>query len=226
MTDSLKPDLRRAEPYHNLSHGSSASASDSILLDSTASPISSILHYSILLLRNGTRTSLPSPSLPLIDLATLLCSPLTIALANVPYSSSTIYTSFLSCVYLSIAILSLMLLVVGIALVKIYKTTTKKTTTKMDRHGAGEFAIPETLAGKMSLLAGSGELLTRFRDGDLGRCGQRERDRIVKGWGETYAMRDVDVVVDVSVPVAVPREDAGVVKRRRRTVGFERLDGK
>lgn len=62
--------------------------------------------------------------------------------------------------------------------------------------------VPETLAGKMMLLAGS-HMLDRFRD--LSALESKDRDRYVRSWGYRYAIGDV---------VA----DDGVV---RRTVDFE-----
>jgi hypothetical protein len=51
-----------------------------------------------------------------------------------------------------------------------------------------ERRAPETLAGVLALLCGS-HMLSDFRG--MARLGKEERDRIVSGWGNRYALGNV-----------------------------------
>jgi hypothetical protein len=150
-----------------------ATAQASVLFDFSANPVSSIIS-------NLARGNV---FLPMIDVSSLLCEVLTVALSNVPFSNGTTYTGFTVCVYLSISIISFMLLTLFIELFRVYLFPAKEN-------------FPATLAGKMQLLAGS-HMLTRFQG--LAQCGQKERDERIKGWGFNYGYSAVAISGDNSV---------------------------
>ncbi|KAL2059971.1 hypothetical protein VTL71DRAFT_10126 [Oculimacula yallundae] len=156
--DYTRTAIHKHEPYYNLKKG--APAASTILL----APSPNALPGMFWALRRLAIFQF------VIDLSTVLCDPLTVSLANVPFSSGMTYETFIICVWISISILGFMLLTLFVVLVRI------------GRFG-GEVKVPSTLGGKMRLLAGSG-LAERFRD--LADMDTETRDEVIKGWGLKY----------------------------------------
>ncbi|KAH7395537.1 hypothetical protein BKA64DRAFT_708932 [Cadophora sp. MPI-SDFR-AT-0126] len=161
--DYARTAIHKHEPYYNLKKG--APAASTVLLTPSPNPIPGMF-------RAIRRLAIFQF---IIDLSTVLCDPLTVSLANVPFSSGMTYETFVICVWISVSILGLMLLTLSVVLVRI------------GRFG-GEVKVPNTLGGKMKLLAGS-HMVERFRH--LGDMDTETRNNIVKGWGSTYKIGTV-----------------------------------
>lgn len=110
-----------------------------------------------------------------IDLSTILCELLTIALANVPYSASNTLVAYKVCSSIAIAVLVIMLL------------TLVAVMFQIGRFGGGS-EVPKTLAGKLRLLVG-GSLPEKFSG--MGDMGEKARDKIVVGLKERYKLGNV-----------------------------------
>ncbi|KAG4432321.1 hypothetical protein IFR05_012200 [Cadophora sp. M221] len=156
--DYARTAIHKHEPYYNLKKG--ASASSTVLLTPSPNPLPGMFRA----LRRFAIFQF------IIDLSTVLCDPLTVSLANVPFSSGMTYETFVICVWICVAILGFMLFTLLVVLIRI------------GRFG-GEVKVPTTLGGKMKLLAGS-HVVDRFRD--LGEMDTKTRDDIVKEWGFKY----------------------------------------
>lgn len=156
--DYARAAIHKHEPYYNLKKG--APASSTVLLTPSPNPIPGMFRA----LRRFAIFQF------IIDFSTVLCDPLTVSLANVPFSSGMTYETFVICVWISVSILGFMLLTLLVVLIRI------------GRFG-GEVKVPTTLGGKMRLLAGS-HMVERFYD--LGDVDTETRDNIVKGWDCKY----------------------------------------
>ncbi|KAL5323604.1 hypothetical protein ACEPPN_008143 [Leptodophora sp. 'Broadleaf-Isolate-01'] len=156
--DYARTAIHKHEPYYNLKKG--ASASSTVLLTPSPNPLPGMFRA----LRRLAIFQF------IIDLSTVLCDPLTVSLANVPFNSGMTYETFVICVWICVAILGFMLLTLLVVLIRI------------GRFG-GEVKVPTTLGGKMKLLAGS-HMVERFRE--LGEIDTKTRDNIVKGWRYKY----------------------------------------
>ncbi|KAH7370109.1 hypothetical protein BKA65DRAFT_561585 [Rhexocercosporidium sp. MPI-PUGE-AT-0058] len=156
--DYARAAIHKHEPYYNLRKG--ASASSTVLLTPSPNPLPGMFRA----LRRLAIFQF------VIDLSTVLCDPLTVSLANVPFNSGMTYQTFVICVWICVFILGFMLLTLLVVLVRI------------GRFG-GEVKVPATLGGKMKLLAGS-HMIERFRE--LGDMDTETRDNLVRGWGSKY----------------------------------------
>ncbi|KAL8792874.1 MAG: hypothetical protein Q9195_004516 [Heterodermia aff. obscurata] len=154
-------EIRAMEPYRQLLHGS-APASDSILLAPHSNPFTG-LFYS---LRNGHYFN------AYISFVAVLCEPLIVALANIPFKPALAFIAYRICTYISIGILSLML--IGIAWMLCRKRTPGLSTDR-----------PKNLAEVMVALCGS-HMLEDFTG--MSTFEKKERDGIIKGWGKGYSM--------------------------------------
>ncbi|KAK0106260.1 hypothetical protein ONS96_003901 [Cadophora gregata f. sp. sojae] len=161
--DYARTAIHKHEPYYNLNKG--APAASTVLLTPSPNPIPGMFRA----LRRLAFFQF------IIDLSTVLCDPLTVSLGNVPFSSGMTYETFIICVWICISILGFMLLTLLVVLVRI------------GRFG-GEVKVPNTLGGKMKLLAGS-HMVERFRD--LGDMDTETRDDLVKRWGCKYRIGTV-----------------------------------
>ena len=94
-----KLDIRAKEPYRQLLRGN-APASKSILLAPLSNPFTGLFHS----LRNGHYFN------AYFSLVAILCQPLIVALANIPYSPGLAYTAYQVCTYITVVILNLMLI--------------------------------------------------------------------------------------------------------------------
>lgn len=149
------------EPYRQLLHGNSP-ASDSILLAPQPSPFTGFF-YSF---KNSHYFN------AYISFVAILCEPLIVALANVPFKPGLAFIAYRVCTYITIGVLSLML--VGILWMLCRKKTPRSALRK-----------PETLAGTMLAICSS-NMLGDFRE--LSDLNRKERDAIIRGWQKTYAM--------------------------------------
>jgi hypothetical protein len=151
--------LHEQDPYHNLAK-SPATAQQSILVKPTPIPLLSIF-------RSFRRGSI---LLSFTDFCTILCELLTIALANIPFSSGNTWVAFKVCFAIAACVMVLMIITLLVVLVRI------------GRIGGGA-DVPKTLAGKMRLFVGS-TMAERFRT--MGDAGEAQRDDWVEGLGERY----------------------------------------
>lgn len=151
---------------------SAATAKTSILIKPSPIPLLSIVRC----LRRGAFL------LAMVDLSTILCEVLIVALANVPFSSANTLVAFKVCVNIAVAVLVVMLLTLGGVFFSI------------SRLGGGA-DVPKSLAGKMKLLVGS-QMVERFKG--LGDLSEKERDEAIEGFGGRYAMGHVRGVDGVS----------------------------
>ena len=154
-------ELRLMEPYRQLMRGN-ASASNSILLSPHSNPFTGMFYS----LKNTHFLN------AYVSFVAVLCEPLIVALANIPYQPGLAYDAFRVCTHLTIAILSMM--IVGSLLVLCRKKTPKSALGR-----------PDTLAGTMLALCGS-HMLGNFKG--MAQMRKGERDAIVKGWRKKYAM--------------------------------------
>lgn len=154
-------EIRAMEPYRQLLHGS-APAADSILLAPHSNPYTG-LFYS---LRNRHYFN------AYISFVAVLCEPLIVALANIPFKPSLAFIAYRICTYISIGILSLML--IGIVWMLCRKRTPGLSTNR-----------PKNLAEVMVALCGS-HMLENFAG--MSTFEREERDGIIKGWGKGYSM--------------------------------------
>ncbi len=152
-------ETRKQEPYRQFLHGN-AQASDSILLSPHSNPFTRLFHS----LRNSHYFN------AYISLVAILCEPLIVALANIPFKPGLAFIAYRACTYITIAVLSMML--IGIAWMLCRKQTPA-------------FRRPETLADMMIAQCGS-RMLADFKG--LSALDSRERDAVVGGWGKRYAM--------------------------------------
>ena len=131
-----------------------------------------------------------------MSLVAILCEPLIVALANVPFKPALEFIAYKVCAYTTCAIVNLML--IGIVWMLLRKKTTGLATSK-----------PETLAGLMVALCGS-NMLEDFAN--LSMLGQKERDAIINGWGKEYSMGTIlgaDEIERQGIDEAVFVSDAG-----------------
>lgn len=152
-------ETRKIEPYRQLLH-SNAQASDSILLSPHSNPFTGLFHS----LKNSHYFN------AYISFVAILCEPLIVALANIPFKPGLAFVAYRACTFVTIAVLSMML--IGL----VWMLCRKKTPA---------FRTPETLADMMIALCGS-RMLADFKG--LSDLDTRERDAVVGGWGKRYAM--------------------------------------
>ena len=114
-------------------------------------------------------------------LVAILCEPLIVCLANVPFKPNLAYQAYVVSTWLSTAILGLMIVGIIWILAKRYGDT---------RGMGGGYAVraPETVAGQLWLMCAS-----HLREGfvDMSEMGRTERDECVTGWGKRYAIGGV-----------------------------------
>lgn len=151
------------EPYRQLLAGG-AKASDSILLAPHTNPFTG-LFYS---LRNGHIFN------SYISLVAILCEPLIIALANIPFKAGLTFTAYQASTYVTIGILSMMLM--GI----IWMLCRKRTPELIRK--------PDTVASVLLFLCGS-SMLEDFKGMAL--MNRKERDVIINRWDKRYAIGSV-----------------------------------
>ncbi len=155
-------ETRAAEPYRQLRHGS-AHPRDSIDIPPCSQPFTGIFH-------SFRRAHYFNAFMALVA---ILCEPLIVALANVPFKPGHVFEGYLVSTWLSVAILLLML---GGLVWKLIR-----------REGSGaNFAErPSSIAGILMLICGS-HMLMDF--GGMAELREQERNRAVHGWGKRYAM--------------------------------------
>ena len=154
-------EIRAMEPYRQLLHGN-APAADSILLAPHSNPYTG-LFYS---LRNRHYFN------AYISFVAVLCEPLIVALANIPFKPALAFIAYKACTYISIGVLSLML--IGLVWMLCRKGTTRLSTNR-----------PKNLAEVMVTLCGS-HMLEDFAG--MSTLERKERDSIIKGWRKGYSM--------------------------------------
>jgi hypothetical protein len=163
-TDSLltpsPTELRTMEPYRQLLHGD-AKATDSILLAPCSNPFTGFFHSISHAHFFNAYTSLVA----------ILCEPLIVALANIPFKPGTAYKAYLVSTYISVAVLAMML--IGI----IWFLSRKKTPGMVRR--------PDTIAAVLLSICGS-HVLGDFRG--TAQMDERTRDGVVREWEKRYAM--------------------------------------
>lgn len=155
--------MRNMEPYRRLLAGA-VPASDSILLAPHSNPFSGVFYS----LRNRHYFN------AYISLVAILCLPLIVALASIPFKAGLTWMAYRASTYISIGILSMMLL--GI----IWLMCRSKTPDLVRR--------PDTMASILLFLCGS-SMREEFKGMSLMR--QKERDETVVSWEKRYAMGNV-----------------------------------
>lgn len=151
------------EPYRQLLT-SGAKAGDSILLSPRSNPYTGIF-YSF---RNRHFFN------TYLSLVAILCEPLIVALADIPFRAGSVFTAYRVSTYISIGVLSMML--IGI----IWMLCRKRTPELIRR--------PDTVASVLLFLCGS-SMLEDFKG--MSQMSRKQRDAIVKSWDKNYAMGSV-----------------------------------
>jgi hypothetical protein len=157
------------EPYRRLLRGAVA-ASDSILLAPHSNPFTGLVYS----LRNRHFFN------AYVSFVAVLCLPLIVALASIPYKAGLAWMAYRVSTYLSIGILSMML--IGIAWL-LFRPATPELVRR-----------PDTMASVLLFLCGS-SMREDFKGMSLMR--REERDEMVKSWGKSYAMGNVVGVDEV-----------------------------
>lgn len=172
------------EPYRQLLHGD-AKAVDSILLAPRSNPFTGFFHS----LRHGHFFN------SYISLVAILCEPLIVALANIPFKPGSNFLAYKVATSITVAVLFLML--IGI----VWMLCRRRTPGMMRR--------PDTIASVLLALCGS-HILGDFSG--MAMMDGKTRDRTVNDWDKRYAMGrliGVDGVeregVDESMFVGVPQ---------------------
>ena len=169
----LDDHLRADEPYRALlAHG--ARAEESILLSPHSNPFTGI--FSSLKHKHWFNAY--------ISLVAILCEPLIVALANIPYKPALAQIAYRTATYTIIGVLSLMLIGIVIFLIR----SRQASRHSHQWHKQRRRWRPETIAEMMLLLCGS-NMLGDFRD--LSELSGRERDATIRGWGKAYSLGDV-----------------------------------
>lgn len=106
-----------------------------------------------------------------ISLVAILCEPLTICLANIPFKPGTAFIAYTVATWLSTVILALML--IGI----VWKLSRKGVADSIHR--------PDTIAGVLVRLCGS-HMLYEFSG--MAQLTKSARNRAVGTWGKRYSM--------------------------------------
>ena len=151
------------EPYRQLLTGA-VKANDSILLAPHSNPFSGMFYS----LRNRHYFN------AYISLVAILCLPLIVALASIPFKAGLTFIAYRVSSYISIGTLSMML--VGIAWL-----LCRRRTPDLVRQ-------PDTIASVLLYICGS-SMRDDFQGISLMR--RRERDEEVRRWGKSYAMGNV-----------------------------------
>lgn len=151
------------EPYRRLLTGA-VRASDSILLAPHSNPFTGLVYS----LRNRHFFN------AYISLVAILCLPLIVALASIPYKAALAWMAYRSSTYISIGILSMML--IGI----VWHLCRGRTPDLVRR--------PDTIASVLLFICGS-SMREDFKGMSLMR--RRERDDVVTRWGKSFAMGNV-----------------------------------
>ena len=155
-----EPEICAMEPYRQLLRAN-AKANDSILLAPNSNPFTGFFHS----------LSLGHFFNAYISLVAILCEPLIVALANIPFNPGTAYKTYVGATWVTVSVLLLML--IGIA----WLLCRNKMPGMMRR--------PDTIAAVMLSLCGS-HMLEDFAG--MATMGRGERDRIVERRGRRYAM--------------------------------------
>ena len=158
--DAYLIEIRNMEPYRQLLHGS-AKPRDSILLAPYSNPFTGFFHS----ISHGHYFN------SYISLVAVLCEPLIVALANIPFKPGTAYKAYQVATWISVLILVMML--VGI----IWFLCRKKTPGMIRR--------PDTIVDVLLYICGS-HMLGDFRG--MAQLDRRTRDGIVRDWDKRYAM--------------------------------------
>lgn len=151
------------EPFRQLLT-SGAKAGDSILLAPHSNPFTGIFYS----LRNGHFFN------AYLSLVAILCEPLIVALADIPFKPGSVFTAYRVSTYISIGVLSMML--IGI----MWMLCRKRTPVLIRK--------PDTIASILLYLCGS-SMLEDFQG--MSRMGRKERDAAVRSWDKNYAMGSV-----------------------------------
>ena len=165
----LDDQLRADEPYRALLAGS-ARADESILLAPHSNPFTGI--FSSVKHKHWFNAY--------VSLVAILCEPLIVALANIPYKPALSLIAYRTATYVTIGVLSMMILGVIVFLIRNCRVGHQRHRWQRQR--------PETLAEMMLLMSGS-NMLGDFRG--LSELGGEERNAVVRGWGKAYSMGDV-----------------------------------
>ncbi|PVH97481.1 hypothetical protein DM02DRAFT_674105 [Periconia macrospinosa] len=157
----VEKNIRSLEPYRRLSSGSGVTPQESILVPSSAHPITAIVtslrhrHYFV----------------AYVSFLAVLTEVLVVTLSGVPFSSARSHTDFVVSTSLSTAIIAL--LIVTLPYVFVWSTL----TSPMPR---------DSLADRLSYLCGS-SMIAFFMT--LSILDRKERDRSIEGIGKVYVMK-------------------------------------
>lgn len=151
------------EPYRRLLTGA-VKASDSILLAPHSNPFSGLVYS--LHKRHFFNAY--------VSLVAILCLPLIVALASIPFKAALTFIAYRTSTYITIGVLSLML--IGI----IWLLCRGKTPDLVRR--------PDTIASVLLFICGS-SMREDFKGMSLMR--RSEREETINGWEKSYAMGNV-----------------------------------
>lgn len=148
------------EPYRQLLHGN-AKASDSILLAPCSNPFTGVFHS----LAHGHFFN------SYISFIAILCEPLIVALANIPFKPGTAFKAYMVCTWMTAVILFMML--IGMIWLLSRRTT------------PGVMGRPDSIACVMLSLCGS-HMLGDFAG--MATMDKHQRDQMVIDRDRRYAM--------------------------------------
>lgn len=150
------------EPYRNLQRGS-AHPRHSILLAPHSNPFTGIFYS----LRHGHFFN------AFYSFVAILCEPLIVCLANIPFRPGTAFLAYTIATWLSTVVLVLM--IVGI-IWRLFRTSAAV---------ANAIKRPDTIAGMMFQICGS-HMLGDFAG--MAHLSKRTRDDTIRSWGKRYNM--------------------------------------
>ena len=101
----------------------------------------------------------------------MLCIPLIISLANIPFKPGTAYVAFNAATWIAVSVLMMMLLGCMYIL--------------CGRRKSRAVRAPETLAGVLAMLCGS-HVLGDFQG--ISKLRKEDRNRTIREWGKNYAL--------------------------------------